>query len=292
MKKLHVIIAASLLGIVVNTGANVTAKPSPEQLKPGVTEVIIEHEGLNREMLIHLPERYDPAKKYPVIFWFHGAGGPMRGVQGKLAPTVEKHNVIGVSPQGLADSRGVTGFNAFNNNAISSADDVGLVRKIFSYLKKNASIDTSRIYATGGSNGGIFCYRLALETEIFAAIAPQRAGMLHRHPLPENRPRISILHIIGTDDKLHIGGQASRDEVFYSSQETLALWAKNHNVKTEPASETTGNVVVTRFSSEEDSFELILYAINGEGHRIPREISNTFNDLIYNFLIKYKNLSE
>ncbi|MFP6899608.1 MAG: hypothetical protein VCA36_01610, partial [Opitutales bacterium] len=91
----------------------------------------IEHEDKTRGMIIHLPPDYDPKNPYPVVFGFHGAGGPMEGFHRRLTPFVEKGDIINVSPQGLADNpRGTTGFNAFPRCTISKADDVGLVRKI------------------------------------------------------------------------------------------------------------------------------------------------------------------
>jgi polyhydroxybutyrate depolymerase len=260
----------------------------PQTLVAGVHRIGIEHEGKTRGMIIHVPADYDSAKSYPVVFGFHGAGGPMEGFHRRLSPLVERGEIISVSPQGLGENpRGVTGFNAFPRCTLTKADDVGLVKKVVAYLQKSASIDNSRCYATGGSNGGIFCYRLALETDLFAAIAPLRAGMLHRHPLPEARPHLSIFHAHGTEDEAlpFEGGRAARDEVFHSARQTLALWAKNHGVKVDPVSEHLADEIeLVRYARGKDPFELTLCILEGEGHRLGRETVSKVDAMVWEFL--------
>lgn len=255
-----------------------------EPLQPGTNQVTLENDGLQRQMLIQLPQDYDSGKRYPVIFGFHGAGGPMQGYNRKLAPLVDREGIISVSPQGDSNAAGTTGWNAFPRSRITSTDDVGLVRKIVEYLEENASIDADRIYATGGSSGAIFCYRLALETDIFAAIAPFRGGMITRLPIPRNRPKIPILHVMGTEDKLYRGGEQAPGEIFHSARQTLALWAENHGVTTEPeVIDTSNGVTLTRFSPEGAPFELLLYAVEGKGHRLGREVETRAAAFMWEF---------
>lgn len=76
-------------------------------LKPGTNELRLEHDGHQRELLVRLPDDYDsakrdPAKRYPVVFGFHGAGGPKETYHRHLEWLVKKHGMISVSPQGLS----------------------------------------------------------------------------------------------------------------------------------------------------------------------------------------------
>ena len=81
------------------------------ELKPGTNLVKLNHDGHLREMLVRLPEKYDPEKKYPVVFGFHGAGGPKEGYHRQLERAVREHDFISVSPQGISNKRGITGWN-------------------------------------------------------------------------------------------------------------------------------------------------------------------------------------
>ena len=251
------------------------AKSHGEILKPGSNRVKLVH-GEAREMLVRLPEDYDPEKQYPVVFGFHGAGGPMEGYHRQLEPLVRDHGYISVSPQGLSNGprnrRGVTAWNGFENHRLSRADDVGFVSRAIDYLDKHASIDRRRLYATGGSSGAIFCFRLAMETDLFAAIAPMRGAMIKRPPVPSKRPKVSILMVCGTEDGLFKGQSKVPGEVFYAAHETMELWADNHGAKAAPeVLKMTDEIRMTRYSPAQSGYELLLYAVKGSGHRLPRE---------------------
>ncbi len=258
------------------------------ELKPGTNLVKLNHDGHLREMLVRLPEKYDPKKKYPVVFGFHGAGGPKEGYHRQLENAVRKHDFISVSPQGISNKRGITGWNGFARHRISNTDDVGFVRKSVKHLNENASIDKSLLFATGGSSGAIFCFRLAMETDLFAAIAPMRGAMINRPPVPKNRPNLSILLVCGADDPLFKGGEQARGEVFYSAHEAMGAWAKNHGTKGKVRSHPeSGGVTLTHFSPEKSSYELLLYAVKGSGHRLGRSQMTEALDYMAEFFLRH-----
>jgi polyhydroxybutyrate depolymerase len=241
-------------------------------LKPGTNELRLAHDGLQRELLVRLPDDYDPAKQYPVVFGFHGAGGPKESYHRHLEGLVKDHGMISVSPQGISNAKGKTAWNGFANHRYSNADDVGFVAKTIDYLAANASIDRDRVFATGGSSGAIFCFRLAMETDLFAAIAPMRGAMIKRPPVPKGRPKLSILLACGTEDGLFTGNTKVPSEVFYPAQETMVLWAANHGADgSSPTKlEDSEALALTRYSPADASYELLLYAVKGRGHKLER----------------------
>jgi polyhydroxybutyrate depolymerase len=247
-------------------------------LKPGTNELRLEHDGYQRELLVRLPDDYapakrDPAKRYPVVFGFHGAGGPKETYHRHLEWLVKKHGMISVSPQGLSTTdKNKTAWNGFANHRLSNTDDVGFVAKTIDYLAANACIDRDRVYATGGSSGAIFCFRLAKETDLFAAIAPMRGAMIKQPPVPKGRPKLSILLACGTEDSLYTGKTEVPTEVFYPAQETMALWAVNHGADgcSPTTLEDSEALAVTRYSPADAPYELLLYAVKGSGHKLER----------------------
>ena len=225
---------------------------------------------------------------YPVIFGFHGAGGPKEGYHRQLEHLVHGHGFISVSPQGISNARGITGWNGFAGHRISNTDDVGFVRKSIDHLKQQASIDQNRIYATGGSSGAIFCFRLAMETDLFAAIAPMRGAMIKRPPAPKNRPRISILLVCGSNDPLFKGGEQARGEVFYSAQQTMQVWATNHGHEHSPRNlEAEEGIKITHFGSRKADHELLLYAVEDTGHRLSRGQMRRALDFMGKFFLRH-----
>ena len=277
------LIGCLMMGSPIPGGAAPKRKPSnlpvPARKNPvgglaaGDYHITLKHDGQDREMLIRVPRRYDPGRKYPVIFGFHGAKGPMQGYHRQLQFLVEKEGVISVSPQGLTGrNRDVTMWNGFPGHRVGNVDDVGLVRKTVAYLDQKASIDKQKIFATGGSSGAILCFRLALETDLFAGIAPMRGGMSDRLPVPRGRPRLSILLVCGGEDSLFIDGR-SRGEGFRSARKTMTLWAANHGASGGATKiRETNELLLTRFGKRNADYELQLYVVKGEGHALKPPI--------------------
>jgi poly(3-hydroxybutyrate) depolymerase len=257
-------------------------------LKPGTNLVKLNHDGHPREILVRLPDNHESTKKYPVVFGFHGAGGPKEGYHRLLERLVSQHDFISVSPQGISNKRGITGWNGFSGHRISNTDDVGMVRKCIDHLDKTTSIDKSRLFATGGSSGAIFCFRLAMETDLFAAIAPMRGAMINRPPPPQARPHISILLVCGADDPLFKGGEQAPGEVFYSAHDSMRAWARNHgNHKVVRPHPQSGGVKLTHFSPEKSDYELLLYAVGGSGHRLGRKHMTKAIDYMGEFFLRH-----
>src|SRR5436190_544231 len=108
-------------------------------------------------------------------------------------------------------------------------DDVAFTTKILDDLATVASVDPKRIYATGISNGGMMCYRLASElSDRIAAIAPVAGTMAV--PEPKLKRPVPVLHFHGTADKLvpYTGADERAKLIvpFKSVDETMRIWAR------------------------------------------------------------------
>jgi predicted peptidase len=122
--------------------------------------------------LLHLPSDYgdDPAKKWPLILFLHGAGERGDNLeQVKLhgiAKVVEQQTdfpFITVSPQCPTD----TWWSNHSDALIALLDDIAA----------RYAVDTNRVYLTGLSMGGFGSWHLAaLYPERFAAIVPICGG--------------------------------------------------------------------------------------------------------------------
>ncbi len=76
-------------------------------------------------------------------------------------------------------------------------DDVGFIVDMIDLIGSRLPVDPDRVFATGMSNGGKMAFRLACETDRFAAVAPVAGLQL----VPCNSPKpTSILVIHGLDD--------------------------------------------------------------------------------------------
>ena len=85
-------------------------------------------------------------------------------------------------------------------------DDVAFVRELVAHLEATLCIDTRHVFATGGSNGGMFTWELAANPAsagLFRAIAPI-IGLPHRGDLrsPGARRALPVLLITGLSDNV------------------------------------------------------------------------------------------
>ena len=78
--------------------------------------------------------------------------------------------------------------------------DLKFVDEMLKSLREKYSVDDSRIYATGFSNGGLFTYLLLSQrADVFAAFAPGGSVLLPANSLTVARP---VFHYAGRSDRL------------------------------------------------------------------------------------------
>lgn len=169
-------------------------------------------DGKWRTFMTHLPAGYSAAKRYPLVLAFHG-GGPLGyqsiQFQSRLSQKSDAEGFVLVYPEGVR----VAGARTYNAGACCAPattlniDDVGFVDALLTKLFKARSIDSTRVYATGFSNGALLCYRLANElSSRIAAIAPV-AGCLVIYPWsPRKAVPIISFHSYQDQNVKYLGG--------------------------------------------------------------------------------------
>jgi len=217
---------------------------------PGTYSFKLQHGGLQRAYLVHVPPGYDATRPIPVVVAFHGGGGDMNlqaDTNYNIVGKSDSAGFIAVFPNGYSrlPSGKLATWNA--GNCCSAArdrniDDVGFVRAMLVQLQARMNVDPQRIFATGMSNGGMFSHRLACEmADTFRAIAAVAGpdGTLSCSPA---RP-ISVLHIHAKNDThvLFTGGagkDAFRDQSkvanFVSVPETISRWTQRNHCMAPP----------------------------------------------------------
>ena len=147
---------------------------------PGDYRFSFVHDGITREYLVHVPRSYRGAPT-PMLVALHGGGGDADfqadDSKYRLISKSEAAGFIAVFPNGY--SRFPSGILATWNAGTccgkaqeTKIDDVGFIREMIHRVERQASIDSSRIFATGMSNGAIMSWRLACEAPEIRAIAP------------------------------------------------------------------------------------------------------------------------
>lgn len=213
-------------------------------------------DGVERHAIAFAPSN-NRGTKSPLILAFHGHGGNMRTAAHFMALQNVWPEAIVVYPEGLptvtsVDPQGLKpGWQAAPGE--NKDRDLKLVDAIIARLREKYSIDNRRIYATGFSNGGKFCYLLwAQRPDVFAAFGIC-AGVV-RGPV----------HLTVPKPLLHIAGE--RDEVapFQVQQETIAMARQTNGCSEERQS--CGEGCTLYPSSKNAPVEVIIH--NG-GHIYP-----------------------
>jgi polyhydroxybutyrate depolymerase len=164
-------------------------------------------------------------------------------------------------------------------------DDVGFVRAMIEHLKSELGVDPGRVFATGHSNGGSMCYRIAQEMagEI-AGVAPISASMpvAENNDCQDNGHAVPVLVMNGTDDPIDpyggghetIFGFGDRGYVL-SSVDTARYFAKKDGLSATPVTERLPGVDASIWVERSTwgtpgARQVVLDTIRGGGHAVPQ----------------------
>jgi polyhydroxybutyrate depolymerase len=283
-----------------------------DPLGPGDHTRKLTVDGRERSYLVHIPPRYDHEKPTPVVLVFHGAGtnAAITVSFTGMSKKSDEAGFIAVYPNG-------TGFGPFltlnaggrqGKMAEGSADDVRYVGAILDDLATVTNVDSKRVFATGISNGGMMCYRLAAEmSDRIAAIAPV-AGTIAIEECKPKRP-VPVMHFHGKADKMVPFGGPDKGTpkflTFKSVEESIAVWRKINQCPDEPTitefpdKEDDGTKVTKKtYGPGKDGAEVVLIEIEGGGHTWPgikspisligkSTLDISANDLMWEFFQKH-----
>ena len=168
--------------------------------------------GRWRTFLTHLPTGYNTSNNYPLVLAFHGGG--LLGYQSiqyqsRLSQKSDTAGFIVVYPEGvkIAGNRTWNAGGCCAPSTTKNIDDVGFVNSLLNNLFANRPIDTTRVYATGFSNGALLCYRLANQlTNRFAAIAPVAGNLMYYPWNPSRSIPIISFHSYQDQNVKYFGG--------------------------------------------------------------------------------------
>jgi polyhydroxybutyrate depolymerase len=187
--------------------------------------------GGDRPADLFLPATYSQETPVPLFLDLHGYGGESaaHGAYTFLQAAADQRGVAYIAPNGLKDSTGNRFWNASAaccNFVGSKVSDVDYIKSLIEEISSKVSIDQSRIYLFGHSNGHFMSYKFACSTEgVVTAIAGLAGSMDSSENNCANNPT-NVLHIHGTDDQTILyGGGSLFGNPYLSVEATTAQWA-------------------------------------------------------------------
>jgi len=213
------------------------------------------HGGLTREYLVHVPSSYTGQFSVPLLLALHGwqqSPTIMETMTG-LSSKSDAAGFIVVYPKG-------TGNPLAWNEAVGGVDDVGFISRLIDTLCVKFQIDSTRIFATGFSNGSNFTYRLAQQlTSRIAAIGAVAGPLLYTQYTP-SRP-MPIMHFHAKDDGTFDYSMVAP---------VLKYWINFNGCSTSPDTilHVPGAIGVT-WKAISNTADVILYSTDIGGHSWP-----------------------
>lgn len=255
-------------------------------LSPGTNEILVEFDGLTRRLIITTPKTFDDQRIYSALFCFHGAGGKAENQSKRWRPQADERGIIVISAEAVQS--GGAKWNFKDNFQDEDQKDVEFISKVIETLVASKVVDPKSIYATGHSSGGLFCWRLAKETDFFAALAPMSCGMaMDAHEPDKNTKQVSIMQVIGDQDK-SFNGSTTKRVTMYSAEERIAIWRTFNECLPDPVVMNKGKVVEVFTYTNASGIEVAYCKIRGEGHHIKRKFRDKADSFALDFLLKHK----
>ncbi len=233
------------------------------------------HGGITRTYSFYVPASYSPGNPVPMVIGLHGlsSSGADFAENRDFRPIADTANFIMVHPDG-STMFGVKFWN-YENILGSTVDDVGFLEALIDTIAANYSINSSRIYCTGMSNGSFMAYLLACRSNRFAAIGTVTGSMsvdMYDECVPAQP--IPVLHIHGTDDSTN---PYTGTSTMKGIDETNLFWVDQNNCNPVPSVisipdvNTSDNAAATRYvySGGINGHTVELFKITGGGHSWP-----------------------
>jgi len=139
----------------------------------------INHDDMEREYILYIPESYTGDVAVPLVLNFHGYTSTAfeQMNYGDFRPIADTEGFLVAHPQGTLFN-GNTHWNVGGWTSGSTVDDVGFTDALIDHLANEYTVDLTRVYSTGMSNGGYMSFHLACRlSEKIAAIASVTGSM-------------------------------------------------------------------------------------------------------------------
>jgi len=186
-------------------------------VKKGASTQTLTVDGSKRSYELFVPDTYDSARSFPLVFVFHGDGGDGANIRGSFKLEAEAAGgAIFVYPDGEDLTWQIDDASAFTH-------DVAFIDAIASDLAKTHCTDAKRIVAVGFSKGAYFANMLAClaKTSFAGVVAHSGGGPFGLDGSGTDfdgdgnlicpRPPVAAMQIIGSADGLLDDAQKARD---------------------------------------------------------------------------------
>jgi len=218
--------ACSSNGPSVSPHATATGKPATTAAAQlGTTHGTLRVGGIARTYRLYVPEAPGPLS---LVVALHGGlgNGDQLADTSQFEPLAEREHFVVAFPDGV----GAT-WNAgtcCGTSVTRKIDDVAFLAALVDDIARKVTIDRTRVFAVGHSNGAMMAFRLGCEAaDVFSAVVPVAGSLEINRCTPAKA--VALLAIHGDADRNHPidGGTGDRSisNVSYRSMSaSLVMW--------------------------------------------------------------------
>jgi polyhydroxybutyrate depolymerase len=239
--------------------------------------------GTDRCYHLYVPSGYDPTQPVPLVVSFHGwlSSPNANSIITGWSRLAEREGFLLAFPQGTSFPQR---WNSGSTWHVSAAQDVQFFSDLLDELVALASVDSSRIYVNGFSNGGGMSVHLGCKaTDRIAAIGSVAGAVVEMEDCSPTRP-LPVMAFHGTADPLvpYEGGPEpgwvarngasviNAPGFFLGAPDWIAFWAENNGCSAGPLTiPPQGDSLGIRYTDCDEDAEVILYTIEDGGHTWP-----------------------
>jgi polyhydroxybutyrate depolymerase len=239
--------------------------------------------GRERCYVLYVPPGYDSGQPMPVVFSFHGflSNPESQALISGWHRLAAEEDFLVAYPQGQKFPQRWDSGATWGNSIV---DDVQFFRDMLDDLSSVATVDRSRVYVNGFSNGGGMTVRLGCEVaDLIAAMGTVAAAVVPVDDCSPTRP-VPVMAFHGTADPvvpyegsemhgrlLRWGTSATNAPTYFvGAEDWVATWAEGNGC--DPTPEIIlpqGDASGMRYAGCDEGAGVILYTIDGGGHTWP-----------------------
>jgi poly(3-hydroxybutyrate) depolymerase len=230
--------------------------------------------GEKRTYRLYVPKSYNPAQPTPLVISMHGGGlwGTAQMEMSQWNAVADEQGFLVVYPSGVGGG-GPRHWRAGVGD--SSAKDVRFIAELIDTLRASYTIDPTRVYADGLSNGGGMAFLLSCTlSDRIAAVGLVASAHFLPWSACKDEKAVPMIAFHGTDDRFtpYHGGTSwvARGHLFPSIPTFTANWARRNRCGAKPVeSSVAADVSRLEYTGCADDAAVVLYTIRGGGHTWP-----------------------